>query len=141
MGLFATGLGAEGHFLAKCLVAAMFAVICVYTLYSIRDFGFDKTIEGVQETAVIPTDFGQMDASELSGAGYDVGIEQRCRELAASFGLTEREGEVFVLLARGKNATRVSEELSITKNTLKYHVRHIYEKCGIHSQQELIDLL
>ena len=141
LGLFATGLGTEGHFLAKCLVAAMFAVICVYTLYSIRDFGFDKTIEGVQETAVITTDLGQVDASEMAGAGYDAGIERRCRELAASFGLTEREGEVFALLARGKNAARVSEELAITKNTLKYHVRHIYEKCGIHSQQELIDLL
>ena len=141
LGIFATGLGTEGHFLAKCLVAAMFAVICVYTLYSIRDFGFDKTIEGVQETAVIPADLGQMDDSALAGAGYDAGIERRCRELAASYGLTEREGEVFALLARGKNATRVSEELAITKNTLKYHVRHIYEKCGIHSQQELIDLL
>ena len=141
LGIFATGLGTEGHFLAKCLVAAMFAVICVYTLYSIRDFGFDKTIEGVQETAVIPADLGQMDDSALAGAGYDAGIERRCRELAASYGLTEREDEVFALLARGKNATRVSEELAITKNTLKYHVRHIYEKCGIHSQQELIDLL
>ena len=52
-----------------------------------------------------------------------------------------READVFRLLARGNNTLRIQEELAITKNTLKYHVRHIYEKAGVHSQQELIDLL
>ena len=48
---------------------------------------------------------------------------------------------MFRLLARGNNTLRIQEELAITKNTLKYHARHIYEKTGVHSQQELIDLL
>ena len=35
---------------------------------------------------------------------------------------------MFGLLARGNNTLRIQEELAITKNTLKYHARHIYEK-------------
>ena len=72
---------------------------------------------------------------------YEDRIAARCQQLATSHGLTERETDVFGLLARGNNTLRIQEELSITKNTLKYHTRHIYEKLGVHSQQELIDLL
>ncbi len=136
LGMYATGLGPEGHLLAKSLVAGVFAIVCIYTLYSIRDFGFDKTIEGVQAATLID------EAAAGAAAGRkDAGIEARCAALAQQYGLTGRESEVFCLLARGNNAARISQELAITKNTLKYHVRHIYEKCAVHSQQELIDLL
>lgn len=136
LGMYATGLGTEGHLLAKALVAGVFAVVCVYTLYSIRDFGFDKTIEGVQSAPQLAPD-----GAAVQAGPRDAGIDARCAVLARQYGLTERESEVFCLLARGNNAARVSQELAITKNTLKYHVRHIYEKCAVHSQQELIDLL
>ena len=39
------------------------------------------------------------------------------------------------------NATRICEELSISRNTVKYHARNIYDKLGVHSQQEVIDLV
>ena len=137
LGMYATGLGAGGHLLAKALVAGVFAVVCVYTLYSIRDFGFDKTIAGVQAAPRL-----EPGGAALAQVGQrDAGIDARCAALARQYGLTERESEVFCLLVRGNNAARVSQELAITKNTLKYHVRHIYEKCAVHSQQELIDLL
>ena len=61
--------------------------------------------------------------------------------LAGQAGLTEREREVFELLARGRNAHYLQEQLGITRNTAKTHIAHVYAKLGIHSQQELIDLL
>jgi len=33
------------------------------------------------------------------------------------------------------------EKLFISKNTVKTHVKNIYAKTGVHSQQELIDFV
>ena len=35
----------------------------------------------------------------------------------------------------------VMEHYVISRNTVKSHVKHIYAKLGVHSQQELIDLV
>jgi DNA-binding CsgD family transcriptional regulator len=46
-----------------------------------------------------------------------------------------------MLLAKGRNSRVIQKELHISYNTAKAHVRHIYTKLGVHSQQELIDLV
>lgn len=43
------------------------------------------------------------------------------------------------LLAAGRNVPYIAESLCISENTVKSHVRHIYEKCGYHDRQELLD--
>lgn len=68
-------------------------------------------------------------------------LAKRCELVVAAFGLTEREGEILALLARGRNGAYIQEEYRITRNTAKTHIRHIYQKLQIHTQQELIDLV
>lgn len=55
--------------------------------------------------------------------------------------MTERETEIFAMLARGRNGQYVMDHYVISRNTVKSHVKHIYAKLGVHSQQELIDLV
>ena len=74
-------------------------------------------------------------------AAPEAAIDTRCAHLASVHGLTEREGEVFALLARGRNGAFIQEECRVTRNTAKTHIRHIYQKLGVHTQQELIDLV
>lgn len=57
------------------------------------------------------------------------------------FGLTERERQVLVLLVKGRNAPFIQEALFISRNTVNSHIKHIYAKVGVHSKQELIDVL
>ena len=45
------------------------------------------------------------------------------------------------LLAQGKSLSGVAGELIIAEGTAKAHTRHIYEKLGINTRQELLDLL
>ncbi len=73
------------------------------------------------------------DASDVPG--------ERLARIAGQAGLTEREREIFELLARGRNARYLQEQLGISRNTAKTHIAHVYAKLGVHSQQELIDLL
>lgn len=64
-------------------------------------------------------------------------ILQRCAELSEEFQLSKREAEVLGYLALGWSAPRIENELVISTNTVKTHVRHIYSKLGIHSRDEL----
>ena len=69
------------------------------------------------------------------------GLEGRCRVLADRFGLTEREAEIFVYLARGRDVQFIEQDLQISRNTVKTHRKNLYRKHGIHTQQELLSLI
>lgn len=61
-------------------------------------------------------------------------------DLQSRFGLTERETDVAALLLAGRSRPFIRDELTVSINTVSSHVRSIFSKCGVHSQQELIDL-
>lgn len=68
-------------------------------------------------------------------------FEKAGTRLARRCHLSPREIEVFFLLAKGRNRAYIREELVIGDETVKSHVKSIYRKANVHSQQELIDLL
>ena len=61
--------------------------------------------------------------------------------LTKQAGLSPREAEVFALLAHGRTRSYIGNELAIGDETVKSHVKSIYRKMGLHSQQDAIDLL
>ena len=65
----------------------------------------------------------------------------RCKAIASEVSLTPREAEVFAMLARGRDRAYIQEQLAVSRNTVKAHVKHIYAKLDIHSHQDLIDLV
>ena len=65
----------------------------------------------------------------------------KCKELASEHGLTAREGEILLLIVKGKHLSQIAGELNISKNTVKTHTRHIYAKLAINSRSELMDIL
>ncbi len=48
---------------------------------------------------------------------------------------------MLTLLARGRTSPIIQEKLVVSQNTVRTHVRHIYAKLNVHSQQELINLV
>ncbi len=54
--------------------------------------------------------------------------------------LSAREMEVALLALHGYTATRIADELGVAETTVRFHLRNIYQKCGVSSKQELIDL-
>lgn len=65
----------------------------------------------------------------------------RCRPIAQAHGLTPKETEVAISAYRGFTLQKTADSLGISKNTADTHLRHVYKKLGIHSKQELIDLI
>lgn len=92
------------------------------------------------------------DSRDAGGAASGVGAEsgegalsdpiaQTCGVIAQKYGLSEREGEVLDLLARGNTRMSIAEKLVISENTVRVHVKNIYAKLHIHSKQQLIDMV
>lgn len=68
-------------------------------------------------------------------------LPAKCEHIAKVGKLTKREAEVLTLIARGRSTPRIQEELHVSANTVNTHTSHIYQKLGIHSRQELLDLV
>lgn len=69
-------------------------------------------------------------------AELDALLAQRCGKAARVYGLTRREEEVLRLRLGGASLKQVEDELVLSHNTVKSHVRHIYAKLGAASLEE-----
>ena len=68
-------------------------------------------------------------------------FRQRCEIIANTYLLSRRESEVMYYLARGYKSSHIQQQLYISEGTAKTHIRHIYRKLNVHSQQDLIHLI
>lgn len=102
-----------------------------------------------EEAATAPVHNDVEDDSDLrapeNSEGADEGVPSEilayCQKLALEYGLTPREAEILGLIAMGRSAKYIAEELLISYNTTRTHIKHVYEKLNIHSKQELIDVV
>lgn len=56
-------------------------------------------------------------------------------------GLTDREVEIAAMLCRGLTYKVIAQELKISENTVKSHVKNVYSKLGVRSKSELIKMV
>lgn len=169
VGVLSNDLVRAGSADAASYVAIAVAVgLVAYVLFALRGFSFRQEIQGVvAEAAPAATVDGGTGAAgvagEESGDGIATGepspdpsaggdapaadearhamFADRCHAIARAHGLTPREEETFAMLARGRNREYIEEHLQVSRNTVKAHVKHVYAKLGIHSHQELLDLV
>jgi DNA-binding CsgD family transcriptional regulator len=64
-----------------------------------------------------------------------------CEALSANAGLSTREHQVFVRLVRGHTIKSIAETFTLSTSTIKSQISSIYSKLGVHSRQELINLV
>lgn len=91
---------------------------------------------------LVPTSKREQQIVELTTApAAPMEVDVVCREMIEEFGLSEREGEILRLIARGKTANAIAEKLVISPHTVNTHIRHIYDKTQIRKRGELIDYI
>lgn len=102
-----------------CLVLCM-AFLFIFVLYELRISGDD---EGGAINPALLAHYKQVAFMHY---------------LQGKYGFTSRELDIVPLAAQGKNAGTIAKELTISNATAKSHLRNIYLKANVHSQQELV---
>lgn len=112
----------ESAMLASFVACFLFACALFLSSGSNLKYGWGTVLPGE----------GGLESGDLAGLVRFVATERE---------VTQRETDVMLLLAQGKTRRAICEELTVSPDTVKTHVRAIYRKLNVHSQQELIDLI
>lgn len=108
------------------VIVYLLAMASVFLLDE-RDFSASRAFADLEKPAVPP-------------ALFDA-LEEACRDIGRTAHLTDRELDVMKLICKGRSKGYIAENLCISENTVRSHARHLYAKVGVHSKQELLDLL
>ncbi len=89
-------------------------------------------------------DSSKMEAGQDSAAAaedQEQDLERRIDQIAELHKLTVREREVLELVYDGYTNPEIAEALFISINTVKKHIRNLYEKLGVNSRMETVHLI
>jgi len=64
-------------------------------------------------------------------------ISDKIEQLTTKYNLTDRESDVLLHITKGLNNQQIADELFISINTIKYHIRNLYEKLDIKKRAEV----
>jgi DNA-binding NarL/FixJ family response regulator len=121
---------------------------CVQALVrSIRDGHFDSVVTAARAFPDLVRVGSSNDScaralTTILNLSSDINLGRRAglqmpRELRRAERLSSREREVYELIAQGRSNKEIASTLFISESTTKVHVRHIFEKLGVHSRAEL----
>jgi signal transduction histidine kinase/DNA-binding NarL/FixJ family response regulator len=84
----------------------------------------------------------QVADNNISEISYAESVtEHALDELIKLYGITPREREIIVLLTDGLLNKEIAGRLNISTRTVEGHLQRMYEKCGINTRVELLNLL
>ena len=68
-------------------------------------------------------------------------LHGRCQAIADAYQLTDQETEVLTCLSEGWSIPAAARRLMVSQDTMRTHVKHIYAKIGIHSRDDLVEII
>ncbi|HEY4148408.1 MAG TPA: response regulator transcription factor [Chitinophagaceae bacterium] len=100
--------------------------------YLLKKYISDKLIDAIEEVV--------QGGAPMSPAIARMVIDnmQQRQQLKDSYKLTDREKEILQLLSRGNSFKMIAGGLGLSIDTIRTHVKHIYEKLQVNSQIEAV---
>jgi DNA-binding CsgD family transcriptional regulator len=95
----------------------------------------------VSPTRNAASPFGRSHAVTIAFADPERAPEADADLLARLYGFTAREASVAALLLRGCSPNEAADELAVTQNTARTHIRRVLEKTGADRLADLMRLL
>jgi DNA-binding CsgD family transcriptional regulator len=68
-------------------------------------------------------------------------LEGNCEAIARSGGLSKREREILLFMARGYSPAYIAKKLFLSDSTVRTHIKSVYRKLGVHSREELLQMV
>ena len=132
---FLSLVGMEGEpdaFVSMACLAFLLLYIILMAVWLTNSFERRRAQGRARDAGEVLARLGQGEADLLGS---------KCASLAERHGLTNRERDVVLFLAQGRDTAWICGELHLAKNTVKGYQRSAYAKLGVHSRQEIIDLM
>ena len=80
-------------------------------------------------------------SAEAEEEPRELSLEEKVQLLALRNDISGRAYDVLLLMAKGRTAARIEQELYVSRGTVNTYSHKVYQKLGIHSRQELFDLV
>lgn len=80
----------------------------------------------------------ELSSSALAGENTN---EDALELLVSTYALSDREAQIIREFSAGRSARYIADYYVISEHTVKTHLRRTYTKLGVHSRQELLDLI
>ena len=109
-----------------CLVGAMIVLVLAMAIFPPH---------ALNELIVVLPDKDETPMVNATQAGA---WEEASMRVAQEAGLTAREREVMLLLARGRGGDHIAATLGVSVSTIYTHTHNIYHKLDVHSREELM---
>lgn len=133
------GWGAHEALADDAAVYMTAAIVCVYALSMPLALQLRK--RGLREDAPVPASHPEAVAVQDAEALLREGRSHKMDCLADAYALTPRERQILELTLDGVDSPRVAERLGLSDNTVRTHKKGLYRKLGVHSKQELAQLV
>lgn len=139
----AIGMLVGHHFLAALMgspvsLSYLGAPLVIILVIVSSFFLNDKTLDTSGLLGQLPTSPEESSPVVVREVPIDP-FSKACEQIAQRGALTQREIQVLGLFARGRSRSYIAEALFISENTVRGHIKSIYEKLDMHSKQELLD--
>jgi DNA-binding CsgD family transcriptional regulator len=95
----------------------------------------------VSPTRAAASPFGRSRAVTIAFADPDRAPEADADLLARLYRFTAREASVAALLLQGRSPGEAADELAMSENTVRTHIRHVFDKTGVERLADLVRLL
>lgn len=98
-------------------------------------FGFQPLLTG------LPGDEGRFNGVMIFAVAKDLIRPVPADKLASVFGFSQKESQIAELLAQGLPTKSIADRQFVSVNTVKFHLKNIFQKTGCSSQMSLMNLI
>lgn len=130
-GLLSSWVLSMGADIAQTCLFLICACVVMLPLFIHLQTHFDAPMEEVDVLRL----------SEECGCRRGDAVAEALFDISEQYKLSAREKEILGYLGRGRSVPYMREAMTISKSTIETHIKHIYAKTGVHSKQELLDLI
>ncbi|MGH2811246.1 MAG: response regulator [Actinomycetota bacterium] len=106
--------------------------------YLLKEISIEEVADAVRAAQAGQSLISPSMASKLLNEFTTMAKQASERQSVPAPRLTKRELEVLKLVAKGMNNRDIANDLFISENTVKNHVRNILEKLHLHSRMEAV---
>ena len=106
--------------------------------YLLKEISVEEVAEAIRAVVQGQSLISPSMASKLLNEFNSLAKKAEERQQYPAPALTSRELEVLKLVAKGMSNREIADELYISENTVKNHVRNILEKLHLHSRMEAV---